>query len=65
MKKTDAQIDGNIRRLCRDINHVDDRKKLQTLVGKLQEVLRDEQNKTSTVRSSAPSDDPFDKIMFD
>lgn len=65
MKKSDGRIDGDIRRLCRDIHHrADDREKLQTLVVRLQAVLREERYEDRAVKSSAPSDDPYDKIMI-
>jgi hypothetical protein len=65
MKKVDGHIKDNVRQLCRDINNrAGDREKLQTLVVRLQNVLREEQYETKVVKVAAPaSDDPFDKIM--
>jgi hypothetical protein len=66
MKKVDSYINENVRQLCRDINNrADDRKKLQTLLVRLQEVLREEQYETRVAKATAPTDndDPFDKIM--
>ncbi|HWY57729.1 MAG TPA: hypothetical protein VNZ03_24930 [Terriglobales bacterium] len=56
----------NVRQLCRDINNrVDDREKLQSLVVRLQEVLREERYETRVVKVAGPPDhdDPFDKIL--
>jgi hypothetical protein len=66
MKKVDGRMTDNVRQLCRDINNrVDDREKLQSLVVRLQEVLREERYETRVVKVAAPADhdDPFDKIL--
>ncbi len=70
IKTIDRRINRRIRRLCRDIHHrADDRVRLQTLVVRLQEVLR-QQGLTEVrydireVGATAPADDPFDKIMI-
>ncbi len=66
MKKADGRTSYEVRRLCRDIySHRD---KLQTLVARLQEVLRqdarnEKQYDTRAVKAIARSDNPFDKIM--
>lgn len=66
MKKADGHNSYEVRRICRDIhNHRD---KLQTLVVRLQEVLRQDaqteegyDHRTASV--TVTSEDPFDKIM--
>ncbi len=64
----DGRINEKVRRICRDINNrADDRKELQILVFRLQEVLRQEgatdQHETRAMKVTALADDPFDKIM--
>ncbi len=70
MKKADGRTKYEVRRLCRDIyNHRD---RLQTLLSRLQEVLRqnapdkeagEERYASRAVKGTARSDNPFDKIM--
>jgi hypothetical protein len=64
MRKADGRVNQEVRQICRDINsRADDPEKLQTLVIRLQEVLRHERYDTRTVKFIAQPDDPFDKIM--
>jgi len=65
MANADFCIHEKVRRLCRDINdRADDPVKLQTLVVRLQEALREEQYQTPSTKSAPlDKDDPFDKIM--
>ena len=66
MAKGDSCIHDKVRQLCHDINdRADDREKLQTLVVRLQEALREERYQAPVVKLAAPldNDDPFDKIM--
>jgi hypothetical protein len=68
MAKVDFCGREKVRRLCRDINNrSDDREKLQTLVIRLQEALREEWYEVRELRIGAPmdGDDPFDKIMVE
>ena len=59
-----AKLNQTIHKLCREINHeADDRKKLQTLVIKLQAVLREERCERGTVKIATATENPFDKIM--
>jgi hypothetical protein len=66
MKKADGHMSYEVRRICRDIySHRD---QLQTLVVRLQEVLRRdaqtvEPYDTRAQEGTKKSDDPFDKIM--
>lgn len=66
MKKADSRNSSEVRRICRDIyNHRD---KLQTLVVRLQEVLKEDArtagpHDTGALKVRARSEDPFDKIM--
>jgi hypothetical protein len=65
MAKGDFYIHEKVRKLCRDINNqADDRERLQTLVVRLQEALREERYETRVKVTARPNDDdPFDKIM--
>jgi len=64
MKKVDVRVNEKVRRLCRDIgNRADDREKLQTLVVRLQAVLREERYETRSMDVMVQPDNPFDKIM--
>lgn len=57
-------MNEEIRRLCRDINaRAGDREKLQTLVIRLQRVLREERTQLPAMKPLAPTDDPFDRIV--
>ena len=63
MKKVDAHANETIRKLCRDINQrADDRDRLQTLVVRLQQALR-EPHETRVMKVTASGENPFDKIM--
>ncbi len=68
MKKGAGSTNKNkkVLHICRSINNrVDDVEKLQTLVVKLQDVLREVRYETQVIQMTAQSteDDPFDKIM--
>jgi hypothetical protein len=64
MVKGDFYLHEKVRRLCRDINNrADDRERLQTLVGRLQETLRLESYETRAATRPPETDDPFDKIV--
>lgn len=71
MKKMNGRMDEDekVRRICRAINRrAGDREKLQTLVVRLQEMLRQDVPKQETyetraARMNQQSEDPFDKIM--
>lgn len=66
MKRGRGRVDEKILRLCRNINQrVDNRKELQSLAARLQEVLREESCRTQVVKAAMQpdEDDPFDKIM--
>jgi len=64
MKKVSSRINENVRRLCRDINkRVNDPERLQTLVVRLQELLREKRYDTRAAKVKTYSDNPFDKIM--
>lgn len=66
MKKIDGRSDEKVWRICQDLNNrANDRQRLQTLVVELQEVLREERYETRAVKAASPSDNPFDKIMFE
>lgn len=56
---------SEVRRLCHQINQEADRGRLQKLVGRLQQALREEQNPTHHQRSAQVSrlDNPFDKVL--
>jgi hypothetical protein len=70
MKKMDGHVNQKVRRICRAINHrADDRRKLRSLVARLQAALRLEETKQQAHRTRAgntslQADDPFDKIMI-
>ncbi len=65
MKQADNPMNKRVRRICRDIsNRSDDRRQLEILVVKLQEVLREERYDTRIVKAASRSDNPFDAIMI-
>jgi hypothetical protein len=70
MKKMDGHVDQKVRRICRAINRrANDRRKLRSLVARLQAALRLEETKQQAQRTlagktSLQADDPFDKIMI-
>ena len=66
MKKAYSRTNEEVRRICRNINQRShDRQQLQTLVVRLQEVLREERHETPVMKmiEHSDGDDPFDKIM--
>lgn len=66
MKNADGRTNEEVRRICRDINQrSNDRQQLQTLVVRLQDVLREERHETPVMKmiEHSDGDDPFDKIM--
>jgi len=63
-RTVNGRTNENVRQLCRDINNrADDPEKLQILVVRLQEVLREERCDTRAVKVKTQPDNPFDKIM--
>jgi hypothetical protein len=65
MKKMTSQSD-EVRGLCRQINKEVNRGRLQNLVGRLQQALREEQSPTHYQRSHPTSrcDSPYDKVLM-
>jgi len=76
MKRVDGRINEKVRRICRSMyNRAGDRKKLQTLLVRLQELLRQEVARQRAPRKgeryeprvaakmTSQLEDPFDKIM--
>jgi len=65
MHKEDGRMNERVKRLCRAINNrADDRKKLQTLVAQVQDILREEHYETWAAKVRVQSDNPFDKILL-
>ncbi len=66
MKKGDRRTNKKILQFCRNINkRANDLEKLEPLVVRLQEVLREVRYETQVIQMTVQSDadDPFDKIM--
>ena len=65
MKKMTSP-NSEIRQLCQQINKEIDRERLQDLVGRLQQALREEQNQMESESAGDISrqDNPFDKVLF-
>jgi len=57
---------NEVRRLCQQINREVDRDRLQDLVGRLQQALREEQTRIEGESSHAicRQDNPFDKVLL-
>jgi hypothetical protein len=57
---------SEVRQLCQQINKEVDRERLQDLVGRLQQALREEQNKMECESTDEASrqDNPFDKVLL-
>lgn len=70
MKKINGSVNQKVVRICRAINHgANDRRKLRTLVVRLQAALSSAETKQRLSRTRAgkgtlQADDPFDKIMI-
>jgi hypothetical protein len=64
MKKAYRRSNVAIRRICRDISRrANDRRQLQSLILRLEALLRENRDDSITVKITAQQDDPFDKIM--
>lgn len=57
---------NEVRRLCQQINKEVDRDRLQDLVGRLQQALREERSKSECESPDEISrqDNPFDKVLL-
>lgn len=64
MKRAYRRTNEAIRQICRDISRrANDRAQLQTLIVRLEALLRENRNDRTTVEIAAQQDNPFDKIM--
>ena len=64
MKRAYRRTNEAIRQICRDISRrANDRAQLQTLIIRLEALLRENRNNMTTVEMTSQQDDPFDKIM--
>jgi hypothetical protein len=64
MKKAYRRTNQAIREICRDIGRrANDRTQLQSLILRLEALLRENRDDSITVKITAQQDDPFDKIM--
>jgi hypothetical protein len=64
MKKAYRRTNEAIRHICRDISRrANDRAQLQSLIVRLETLLRENRDESITAKIAAQQDDPFDKIM--
>jgi hypothetical protein len=64
MKRAYRRSNEAIRQICRDISRrANDRAQLQTLIVRLEALLRENRDDLSKVQIAAQQDNPFDKIM--
>jgi len=65
MKKMTSP-NSEVRQLCQQINKEVNRERLQDLVGRLQQALREQQNKMEGESADQISrqDNPFDKVLL-